>query len=291
MKKRIFGMLLMGAMVVASVSMFTSCKDYDDDINNLQKQIDGITAQKLQDQLTTLESALATAQTAAEAAKAAAATAQTTAEAAQGSAKAADAAAKAAQATADAAAKSQTVEDLSSAIDDLKKIIDGKVSAADVDAAIAAAIAEVEKKIVAISEDLLTIDDVKKLLADEGFAKEAVVKDLESQIKALETLVKNISVPDPVVDETWKKNVEDAIASLTQIKKDITSKADKSTVDQLKKSVDAAVEAMKKVDSYSDAINSLNVFVKRNLSSINLSPAKFYGGIEGIDIFAFTPDQ
>ncbi len=48
MKKRIFGMLLMGAMVIASVSMFTSCKDYDDDINNLQKQIDAITAQNLQ---------------------------------------------------------------------------------------------------------------------------------------------------------------------------------------------------------------------------------------------------
>ena len=312
MKKRIFGMLLMGAMVIASVSMFTSCKDYDDDINKLQSEIDAITAQKLQDQLTTLQNALTTAQSAADAAKAAAATAQKTAEdadaaaklaqgsssgaaaaaqAAQATADAADAAAKAAQATADAAAKAQTVEDLSSAIDDLKKIIDGKVSAADVDAAIAAAIAEVEKKIVAISEDLLTIDDVKKLLADEGFAKEAVVKDLESQIKALETLVKNINVPDPVVDEAWKKNVEDAIASLTQIKKDIASKADKTTVEELKKSVDKAVAAMAKVDSFADSINSLNVFAKRNLRSINLSPAKFYGGIEAVDIFAFTPKE
>ena len=44
MKKRIFGMLLMGAMVIASVSMFTSCKDYDDDINKLQSQIDGLTS-------------------------------------------------------------------------------------------------------------------------------------------------------------------------------------------------------------------------------------------------------
>ena len=291
MKKRIFGMLLMGAMVIASVSMFTSCKDYDDDINKLQSQIDAITAQKLQDQLTTLQSALTTAQNAAEAAKAAAATAQSTAEAAQGSANAADAAAKAAQATADAAAKSQTVEDLSSAIDDLKKIIDGKVSAADVDAAIAAAIAEVEKKIVAISEDLLTIDDVKKLLADEGFAKDAVVKDLESQIKALDALVKTISVPDPVVDEAWKKSVEDAIASLTQIKKDIASKADKTTVEELKKSVDKAIAAMATVDGFAGSINSLNIFAKRNLRSINLSPAKFYGGIEAVDIFAFTPKE
>ena len=40
MKKRIFGILLMGAMVVASMSMFTSCKDYDDDINELRSLID-----------------------------------------------------------------------------------------------------------------------------------------------------------------------------------------------------------------------------------------------------------
>jgi hypothetical protein len=40
MKKRFFGILLMGAMVVASMSMFTSCKDYDDDIARLQEAID-----------------------------------------------------------------------------------------------------------------------------------------------------------------------------------------------------------------------------------------------------------
>ena len=30
----------MGALTIASVSTFTSCKDYDDDIDNLQSQID-----------------------------------------------------------------------------------------------------------------------------------------------------------------------------------------------------------------------------------------------------------
>ena len=69
MKRKFFSMLLMGAMAIASVGMFTSCKDYDDDINNLQKQIDGITAQNLQSQLTTLQNALSTAQSAADAAK------------------------------------------------------------------------------------------------------------------------------------------------------------------------------------------------------------------------------
>ena len=39
MKKRFFGILLMGAMVVASMSTFTSCKDYDDDIARIEKSI------------------------------------------------------------------------------------------------------------------------------------------------------------------------------------------------------------------------------------------------------------
>jgi transketolase len=40
MKRKIFSKLLMGALLIASVSSFVSCKDYDDDIDNLQKQID-----------------------------------------------------------------------------------------------------------------------------------------------------------------------------------------------------------------------------------------------------------
>lgn len=40
MKRKYFSALLMGALTIASVSTFTSCKDYDDDIDNLQSQID-----------------------------------------------------------------------------------------------------------------------------------------------------------------------------------------------------------------------------------------------------------
>ena len=42
MKRKYFIALLMGALTVASVSTMTSCKDYDDDINNLQGQIDAL---------------------------------------------------------------------------------------------------------------------------------------------------------------------------------------------------------------------------------------------------------
>ena len=39
MKRKIFSKLLMGALLVASVSSFTSCKDYDDDINGLKDDV------------------------------------------------------------------------------------------------------------------------------------------------------------------------------------------------------------------------------------------------------------
>ena len=40
MKRKYFSVLLMGVLSVATMSTVTSCKDYDDDISNLQKQID-----------------------------------------------------------------------------------------------------------------------------------------------------------------------------------------------------------------------------------------------------------
>ena len=40
MNKKYFSVLLMGAMTVATVGTVTSCKDYDDDISNLQERID-----------------------------------------------------------------------------------------------------------------------------------------------------------------------------------------------------------------------------------------------------------
>jgi predicted nucleic acid-binding Zn-ribbon protein len=42
MNKKFLSTLLMGALFIASVSVFTSCKDYDEDIQNLQTQVDGL---------------------------------------------------------------------------------------------------------------------------------------------------------------------------------------------------------------------------------------------------------
>ena len=314
MKRKFFGMLLMGAMAIASVGMFTSCKDYDDDINNLQKQIDA-NKSDLQTQLSTLQGALTAAQGAAAAAQttadnavkaaaaadAAAKAAQGTADAANSAAAAADAAAKAAQATADAAAKQETVAALQGAIDDLKAIVDGKIDQAALDAAIAG----VEAKIVAIDEKLLTLDDVKKLLDDAGFATAAALNDVQSQVNALNEFKKSVEALDPIVDQTWKEAVDAAIASLEGIKADIAAKADasalegkadKGVVDELKgkmeeaeKSINALNELKidEKLAAVGASIDMLNIFVKRNLSSLVLRPSIYFGGIEGVSVYIF----
>ena len=45
MRKKYLSALLLGALLVTSAGTFTSCKDYDDDINNLQEQVDGVKSQ------------------------------------------------------------------------------------------------------------------------------------------------------------------------------------------------------------------------------------------------------
>ena len=112
MNKKFLSAILFGALMVSSTGTFVSCKDYDDDIKDLQSQIDKLaTKDDMTAQIATLQAALtsaakdasdalATANSAVAAAKAA----QTTAEAAGDSAAAAAAAAKAAAETANAAA-------------------------------------------------------------------------------------------------------------------------------------------------------------------------------------------
>ena len=44
MNKKYLSALLLGTVLIASTGTFTSCKDYDDDIQNLQAQVDGLSA-------------------------------------------------------------------------------------------------------------------------------------------------------------------------------------------------------------------------------------------------------
>ena len=88
MKKRFFSSLLMGALVTATLSTVTSCKDYDDDISSLQNQIDKLATadqlaekvKELQGLISTNSTSITSLQTAVEKAQKAAEAAQTTAD-------------------------------------------------------------------------------------------------------------------------------------------------------------------------------------------------------------------
>ena len=60
MKRKYLSALLMGVLTLTSVSTFTSCKDYDDDISNLQGQIDKLaTADQLSQKVAELQALIA----------------------------------------------------------------------------------------------------------------------------------------------------------------------------------------------------------------------------------------
>ena len=64
MKRKYLSALLMGTLTVASMSTFTSCKDYDDDISNLQEQIDKLaTADQLSQKVSELQALINSNQT------------------------------------------------------------------------------------------------------------------------------------------------------------------------------------------------------------------------------------
>ena len=70
MRKKYLSALLFGALLFASTGTFTSCKDYDDDIKNLQEQLDKkASLEELQKQIDAMQSDVNAAMTAAEEAK------------------------------------------------------------------------------------------------------------------------------------------------------------------------------------------------------------------------------
>ena len=189
MKRKIFSKLLMGAFLIASVSSFVSCKDYDDDINDLKDDIAKLalqsTVDNLQSQLSTAastaQSALAKAEAAAtqtaladvkaEATKAGenaakgisdAANAQTAADAAAAAAKAANDLAAQAQAAADAAAKAAADAAAAGATKETVAAVEAEAKAA-AEAAAAAAKAAEEK---AAAAQAAAEDAAKKLAAE-----------------------------------------------------------------------------------------------------------------------------
>ena len=171
MNKKFLSAILFGALMVTSTGTFVSCKDYDDDIDNLQEQINKLaTKEDMTSQIATLQAALDAAKTEAAAAKASAEQAVAKANSAESTATEAEKAA--AQAALDAAnAKAEAIkaaqDEVAKVKAELEAAIDSKFEAEK--EALAKTISELTEtvtKLTGLTTDMITSIDLQTA---EGF--------------------------------------------------------------------------------------------------------------------------
>ena len=203
MRKKYLSALLFGALLFASTGTFTSCKDYDDDIANLQGQIDG--QDGLDSKISALESSIASLQTA------------------QGNidsklAEVQDAAEKAALEAQNAAIESAKAE-LESAKAALQEAIDK--NGTDIEA-LNAAVAEVEKTMSEVSGSIQALQAFQVSTTETIENLNQAVTTLQGQVTELEADVianaeqigKNKAAIDAQITalEEYKKSNDEAVA-------------------------------------------------------------------------------
>lgn len=286
MNKKFLSVALFGALMATSIGTFTSCKDYDDDINGLQEQVDksGSAISALQSQLTTLQTASEAAKSTADAAKKAADEARIAADAAKaaGDAAAADAATakvKAEEAIAAAAkAKADAIDAAKKEVADLKTIMENalasKVNLTDFNAAIEA----VNAKINGIQADLGTLQNtvegidgkvVENANAIES-AQDAITNliaanvDLDTQLKALKEYAE--ATQDLATDN--KEAIETAQGDIEAAQADIQKLWDQLTADK------------KELKGLIDANTSSVELLTQDLKATNASIETLKGDIE-----------
>ena len=235
MKRKYFSALLMGALTIASVSTFTSCKDYDDDIDNLQNQIkDLASADQLQQKVTELQGLITTN--------------SNTIKDVQEAVKKAQLAAEAAQTAAD---KKATLEDLKKLLAEGDYASKEYVDKADgiIDAALKALetgkvdqLAEAVKKAQAAAEAAKTAADnaIKEAGKDGQAFKEAQAAATAAQ-EAKDALAKLQNSIGGGYSETT--TVKDAITSI-----DLLLKADNTGLDALDTRLKVIEDALKTGD-------------------------------------------
>lgn len=219
MKKRFISKLLMAALVVVTMGVFSSCKDYDDDINANTALINQLQSQvkALEEARRTVEQNIQTLTAAADAAQKTADKAVKDAETAQKAAEAAQKAADAAQGTAD-----QAIKDAEAA----QKTADAAALAAKAahdaaDAAAALAVTEAEKaKLAAIEEAQKKVDalyeQIKKEFVsiqdfEDALAKKADLSYVNNKLAEVNKVIDSLAVK-------MKANEVDAATKYQEVK-------------------------------------------------------------------------
>ena len=247
MKRKFLSSLMLGALIVASANL-TSCKDYDDEIQDLQTQINALTPAinqvkaDLQSEIANLKQQLeakdAEIKTLAQQAKDAAAT------------NADNLAKEIARATAAEAALEAKIGTANEAIEALQKLADGKVDKDDFNAEMTkvyAAIAAVDQALADHMVDATAkFGTLQKGIDDEKAAREAAVKDLQQQLDALDTWKKKIEAIEK--DYVTNQALKDAIAALKVDDKIAALKTEiNGTIDGLKEDIKKINERIDKL--------------------------------------------
>ena len=247
MKRKIFSKLLMVALVIAAVGSFVSCKDYDDDINNLQKQID---AKAALSELTALQSTL------------------------DSKIAAAQSAATAAQAKADAAATKTSVDELKKALE--TAIADAKKAGADAGTqagtAIAAANKAQETADAAAAAAKKADEDAKAALAD---ALKTIEETYQTKAAAAEAAEALAAVKETADAAFTKAEAEKLQEQVNNLKADLESAIDEK-IDAKIKEVNNAVAS---VDAIWSAVTSVELVYARNNPKTQLF---FYQGAQAV---------
>lgn len=324
MKRKIFSSLLLVAFLCASMSMFVSCKDYEDDINANKDDITALQNQ-LADLQTTLSNELSSAKS-------------------ELSTQISDAKAQL-QAAIDQKADQATVTALEARVATLEGDLVAKEAAlnAKIDA-VNEAVTGLDGRLESVEEALATIaamtgdfEELQKTVNDlkgrvealesldiAAIAREAVKKDLETQQKALEDFKQQIADADyqkqidnlkdqidalPTADdlkdladkleaydiESIEKRVSAAEEAISELQNSLSDYATVTSVDELEKALQKQIDELNNLISgeggLNDNINTLTVFVEKLLNSISLVPDLYVGGIEAIEfrILNYTP--
>ena len=282
MKRKYLSALLMGTLIVASTSTFTSCKDYDDDISSLQEQIDKLaTADQLQSKVDEMKALIS-------------ANSTTIATIQDGVKKAQDAAA-AAQSTAD---KKATLDEVKTLLADYatKQYVD------DANATLDAAIKALQTKDIA---ELKTLVEKAQASADQAAKDAAAAKsDILETLKNYATKAEVSEVQDAAnkaiaaVEANNTEALKKAQAEILETLKDYATKEDLAEVannaDKALKAAQAAQtakdEAAKEAadKALNDAVEKLNASIKTAQDTANEAKKTAGDNAKAIEALAET---
>ena len=289
---------LLFSAALLSAGVVTSCKDYDDDIDELRELINqnATLGETLQTQLNTLQSAAQAAQTAADNAAAEAKAAAAAADEAKAQAAAAQSAAEQAKADAIAAAAA----DLEAYKAEVTELLGAKADATaldELDSRLTQELADLAGKIegiesgladeitsaldVRITSNTNEINNIKDLLA----TLTAGATDLEVQKATLENYAALLSENGLQADITEVSGrIDNAVAEINTLKSKVEANttdlnAAKADINTLKTDV-AGIRS--DITEINGDLSQLHILVAARLNSITFAPNAFVDGVEAI---------